>query len=303
MIFLESNHRIVANVLEGIFYREKAGTVDVKAGDFDGGFFRILSDSKKKSVVTVSVQLNGVSTLHQFGLNDHLKQVFGSSCSILSSPHDGYDLTLEFDSEALSASDKELLLREIPLLKRHAIAPVFNRCCDDFASGKAFGPIKVAYRAEESVYLTSKQGNFITVFSMKFKDKDDIIFARVFLHEFQESRRDRALGNCPAVSYSHGKPPLELDDCNETEGEGADLGYVSFVLFKPHLAGEKRVKSLDHLLSFRSYFHYHLKCSKAYMHSRMRLRVDELLTILNRAKAPKKPKQKKTASGKTFEMQ
>lgn len=35
---------------------------------------------------------------------------------------------------------------------------------------------------------------------------------------------------------------------------------------------------------FRDYLHYHIKCSKAYMHSRMRTRVAEFLKVLNRAK-------------------
>lgn len=46
---------------------------------------------------------------------------------------------------------------------------------------------------------------------------------------------------------------------------------------------------------------YHIKCSKAYMHDRMRKRVDSLLQVLNRAKAePLEPKEKKTMTGKTF---
>ena len=46
---------------------------------------------------------------------------------------------------------------------------------------------------------------------------------------------------------------------------------------------------------------YHIKCSKAYMHDRMRKRVDSLLQVLNRAKAePLEPKEKRTITGKTF---
>ena len=34
------------------------------------------------------------------------------------------------------------------------------------------------------------------------------------------------------------------------------------------------------LFSLRSYLHYHIKCCKGYMHTRMRYRVDELLKVL-----------------------
>lgn len=44
------------------------------------------------------------------------------------------------------------------------------------------------------------------------------------------------------------------------------------VFEKRHVQGERKDKALSLLTSFRSYLHYHLKCSKAYMHSRMRAR-------------------------------
>ncbi len=35
---------------------------------------------------------------------------------------------------------------------------------------------------------------------------------------------------------------------------------------------------------FRNYLHYHIKCSKAYIHSRMRAKTAAFLKVLNRAK-------------------
>eukprot|EP00121_Abeoforma_whisleri_P015213 Awhi_evm2s14022 len=51
------------------------------------------------------------------------------------------------------------------------------------------------------------------------------------------------------------------------------------------------------LETFRNYLHYHIKCSKAYLHCRMRARVSASVKILNRAK-PEVEKEKKTASGR-----
>ncbi len=36
--------------------------------------------------------------------------------------------------------------------------------------------------------------------------------------------------------------------------------------------------------SRRNYLHYHIKCSKAYIHSRMRAKTADFLKVLNRAK-------------------
>jgi len=59
---------------------------------------------------------------------------------------------------------------------------------------------------------------------------------------------------------------------------------------------------MDKLLQLRNYLHYHLKCSKAYMHFRMRDRVTLLLQNLEAAKDKTgKKKEMKTASGRRFE--
>lgn len=53
------------------------------------------------------------------------------------------------------------------------------------------------------------------------------------------------------------------------------------------------------ICTFRNYLQYHIKCSKAFMHTRMRIRVESLLQVLNRAKQ-KKAAKATTASGRTF---
>lgn len=67
----------------------------------------------------------------------------------------------------------------------------------------------------------------------------------------------------------------------------------------PHITGGKREKSIDNIQTFRNYLHYHIKCSKAFMHTRMRNRVKSFLQILNRAKSEVST-EKKTFTGKTF---
>ena len=42
-------------------------------------------------------------------------------------------------------------------------------------------------------------------------------------------------------------------------------------------------KAVDMLHSFRNYIHYHIKCCKGYMHTRMRTRYVDLLKVLNQA--------------------
>lgn len=88
-----------------------------------------------------------------------------------------------------------------------------------------------------------------------------------------------------------------------------NIGYVTFgifklveifgshcfiVLFPRHFQGDAAGNAISRIQVFRDYFHYHIKASKSYLHSRMRARVDSLLKVLNRAK-PELPSEQKTA--------
>lgn len=49
------------------------------------------------------------------------------------------------------------------------------------------------------------------------------------------------------------------------------------VLFPRHLTNQRREEVISHIQTFRDYFHYHIKASKAYIHSRMRRRTADFL--------------------------
>lgn len=74
-----------------------------------------------------------------------------------------------------------------------------------------------------------------------------------------------------------------------------DIGYVTFVLFPRQFSNPDVASStISHIQLFRDYLHYHIKCSKAYMHSRMRHRVSEFQKVLNRAKTEVAVTERKT---------
>lgn len=67
------------------------------------------------------------------------------------------------------------------------------------------------------------------------------------------------------------------------------------MLFPRHTTGAARDNTIDLLHMFRDYLHYHIKCSKVYVHSRMRAKAGELLKVLNRARPqPRNPAERKT---------
>jgi actin related protein 2/3 complex subunit 2 len=207
--------------------------------------------------------------------------------------------------EKLDAKTKEKYLQDIPLLKRVILTSPFKAAFDKFVKKEKFEAIRIPYRAEENIYIVNDDNKaLIVVFSIRFKDMDDIVLAKVFLQELKDARRDKTLGSAPGVSFSQGQRPVELNNVkNVTEpAKLFDYGFVTMSLFNSHFEEKNRNNTIERLIVFRNYLHYHLKCSKAYMHIRMRDRVTSLLQNLEAAKDNTgKVTQKKTATGRVFE--
>jgi len=219
--------------------------------------------------------------------------------NLLVAPESNYNVTLKVDTSR-PPQDKAAFARNVALLKRHSLAAPFYKVFAEIDAKKG-GPksqlVAINYRDDEAFYLKPDTDKCTVIFSVRFKDADDIVFAKVFLQEYADARR--TMSNAPAVSYAQKEPPQELRGVSNLRvGDGQ--GYVSFVLFQPHIASAKKEKTIDNMMTFRNYLHYHLKCSKAHLHTRMRNKVRSFLQVLNRAKSEPETKEKKTISGRTF---
>jgi len=156
--------------------------------------------------------------------------------------------------------------------------------------------VTVPYRNNEAIYIKPDTDRAIVVFSIYFQDRDDIVYSKVFLQEFADARK--TMNAAPSVQFAQREAPLEIKGIKGVH-EGEDQGFVSFGLFKGHVQANRAQQTVDILQLFRNYLQYHIKCSKAFMHTRMRNRVNSLLLVLNRAKMKQK-EEKKTATGRTF---
>ena len=131
------------------------------------------------------------------------------------------------------------------------------------------------------MYVEAKSDRVTVIFSTIFKDASDIILSEVFMREFREGKK--ASHTAPTVLFNNKEPPLGLKDTDARTGEG--VGYITFVLFPRHtnrylehclesqtfrlnFCSSTRDNTIDLIHLFRDYLHYHLKCSKAYIHSR-----------------------------------
>ncbi|KAI9495414.1 Arp2/3 complex, 34 kd subunit p34-Arc-domain-containing protein [Zychaea mexicana] len=305
MILLDYYNVILKDALDARLNGGKRESVDMTIVDFDGVTYYI-STPETKSVLHISLQWACFQELVKYGATDILQREYGSY--LAPQPEQGYDLTLviDLDSVADDQETKDALVRKVSLLKRNLLAAPFERAFieqgeyeDEEKPNPSPELMAVHYRSEEAIYVKSSFDRVTVIFSTNFKDETDKIFGKVFLQEFVDARRRPALQNAPQVLYSTREPPMELR--NSGIQDTPDTSYVTFVLFPQHFTkGDVREETISRIQIFRDYLHYHIKCSKAYMHTRMRARVRDFLKVLNRAKPESTNVEKKTVSGRTF---
>jgi len=291
MILLENANRILQDAIQARLDAEKKESVDITFADFDGVLFHVSTPGENKSIVNISISFRGAAeVIKSFGGKELLTKYYGPL--LQGTAEASYDATLQIDLDKLPPKIDDLPVK-LALLKRHLFAAPFQYAIDK----KPKDIIIFQYRPEEIAYIKADADRITVIFDIQFRDADDIVFSKVFLQEFVDARR--TINQAPAVSFSQKEPPLELKGVKGVKA-GENNGFVSFVLFAHHTTDKDRDRSIDLIQTFRDYLHYHIKCSKAYMHMRMRTRVDSLLQILNRARPEPVDVVKKTASGKTF---
>lgn len=304
MILLEINNKIVEDTLKEKFENAIAGNkpdvVDVTAADFDGVLYRVTSKQGDRTKILVSIRLNYYKELEQHGAGTFLSAIYGDFLE--ATPESGYSVSLQYDLEKVKLMDKQAaveLARNASLLKRNCFAAVFMRYFEFQQRGEEGGERAVIhYREDEVMYVEAKKDRVVCVFQTQFKDDDDVVIGKVFLQEFKEGRK-RAQ-EAPAVVFSSREPPNELKDMNIQAGS-SNTGFIAFVLFPHHCTPARRDNTINLIHTFRNYLHYHIKCSKAYIHLRMRAKTTDFLKVLNRAKPEPKVVERKTMAGKTFQ--
>jgi len=282
--------------LRSRFAGGKADAIDIKVADFDGCIFHVGNPEGDRTKIIVSISLKFYKELQKHGADDLIKREYGD---LIVAPETGYDITLQIDLDNLP-EDKESLIKKIGLLKRNCFASVFERYFEFLDKEQDSNETAIIhYREDETMYVEAKADRVTVIFSTVFKDDDDVIIGKVFMQEFKEGRR--ASQTAPQVLFSHKDPPRELEGTDAARGD--NIGYITFVLEKRHTNPKARENTINLIHTFRNYLHYHIKCSKAYLHSRMRSKTGEFIKVLNRAKPEPKTVEKKTMSGKTFTRQ
>jgi actin related protein 2/3 complex, subunit 2 len=211
-------------------------------------------------------------------------------------PVQGFNVAIRFNCDNLPG-DAQQFLNAVSELRRNVMAGPLERAFNALQAKTSnnLATMTVEYRPSEPMFICPTEGKIIVTFAIDFADVTDKALARVFLQEFVEAQR--LVRNAPPVSFSRDVPPTLS---RVSYAHKANLaGFISFAVEERHVAGAGKDKVITLLTGFRNYLHYHIKCSKTYLHMRMRKKVNGWMQVLNRA-MPDVETEKKTSSGKTF---
>lgn len=286
MIILPPHHPLVEAILEKEKIDSQASQLDTTFSDLDRSIWRLQSTESTYSLsVTLSDACHNTIFSTDFHAIDRLEEIYPSSKFTIK--YEPSTTTIQWSRSIMKNMDINDVM-QLSLFKRHLLSIPFIQIFQYFDKwsvdaekfSKEKSPvIQFSYRDQESLYLQAFPDRVVVIFSTVFQDPSDAVLGKVFLQEFVDARKSSSLQNSPQVIYSKDPPPelLEKESLNPN-------GYISFVLFPRHIQqGTRRNNAVNMLINFRSYFHYHIKCSKAYIHSRLRVKTEESLKVLNRA--------------------
>jgi len=198
----------------------------------------------------------------------------------------------KYKADSFEQHDKAFSM--LSSLRRHVLATVFEHHFDKAVAEEETDWMTLKAYKGEAVYVRAAQQTVRVIYQIQFTNQEEEIFGRVFAQEFNEARRKLTGIPVPPVTYTTAEPTEEIGELVAFDSK-REVHFFKFSLERHHLLSDHRDKAINQLLTFRTYLDYHIKCSKAYMHSRMRFKTAYFLQILNRAEkqadsmAAKKP--------------
>jgi len=265
--------------------------------DFDSTFFQVVCEDRKN--IIVSLQLSYWHILEESNVIGYLDDIYGKCVSVTrlgearAETDMVYNISLNIDIDELAAAsedDREHTIREVSKLRRNCFAAAFNVHFEAHKARQNTTEVVIPFRDQETMFIKAKSDHVVVIFSTTFKDKTDQVLAKEFLQSFHDAKIGSRAGlNPPNVILSK-DPPKEIAT-HDKALTGDHVYYLTFVLQNAHVEQDKKASNtIDLIHTFRTYLHYHIKCSKAYIHARMRKKTAEFEQILNRAKPEKKTK-------------
>ena len=281
---IDPHHPLIIDTLTSVLSsKSNVSSFSTRIPDYDGNLYRIWGFSD--SIITFTYISEEAKSIGDAGGYEALEQYFQGYPTKKSTPNsfsiiiDLTQLPEDLKPRALAASEigqKFSLFRTIflsgPLFK--ALASV--------KQGAQFPPQQIAVRKNEKLWVVPGDSRVSFVFQIVYKDFNDASLAKIFLQEFQDSKKQ--ISNAPAITFGNSPPDSISQFRPSTDGL-----FLSITILKEQITNA--LEQAKYLSGLKQYLSYHIHSSKTYLHMRMRKRTDILHNALKQA-VPEKLEEK-----------
>jgi actin related protein 2/3 complex subunit 2 len=307
MILLEPGNRILAETVAAQINFPVDGSrtpLDVRLCDLDDVSYHVVVEKKDMTQMMVSMYLPCYDDIKDKGGEKSLNDTYGALVSADVQPNNSITLLIKFADLPADQKDKDALIKKISEIKPIVMGGLFRHYFDALKANTVPDVFKFQLRGDTTAYIVPGKDRVIVIYSMEFNAQVDKVLAKIAMNEFVDVRKKSGFQFAPPVTFTTNPPEELVSKFGMSADASGGLGFISFAILPNHITPTKVEKVVNVLGSYRNYIQYHLKCSKSYFASRMRLRTREMLKVLNRARVTQeeggKKKVYKTATGKTF---
>lgn len=295
MIILENFHPILKSIVENKINNQETKNehIDVSFADFDKIFYQVVADDDKSNL-KVKVRVPFFHQISSFNVKSHLQEVYGKLVEFPANGAFDIILNLPFTCEP---TQKDQMISTVPSLRRMLYHGLLNNFVTNYKNKNNNQIVQFCYDDQNYMYIKANADHIMVFFSISFQNDDDIIFGKIFVQEFNQSKKSTP--NAPSISTFFKEPPTELTSLKINSGP--NVAFIGIALQPRHFEGLQKDKTFDMLSIFPSYIDYSIKCTKNVIQSKMKNKTEDFVKQLNKAKPElNKPVEKKTFTGKTF---
>nr|XP_017221444.1 PREDICTED: actin-related protein 2/3 complex subunit 2A-like [Daucus carota subsp. sativus] len=309
MILLSSHSKYLLDILSNRVENAEGVDIERRWTEFSDVCYHIKGSSETPEFLNVSVSFptppeeTEIEKGLPCGATEAVKVAYGVVVESIVPPDEGFSLTLKLDLSKLPKNKEKRndMLVKIAAVREVVLGAPLKRILEHLAS-RTRAPAKdrvitLVHRPKECIFLIPREDKVTVIYPINFEDSIDTVLATSFLQDLAETRRSASLYSAPSCTWSS-TPPAELDNAT-TESLSVNAGFFTFVILPRHVEGKKLDRTVWILSTFHAYVSYHVKCSEAFMHTRMRRRVDSLIQALDRAK-PESEKSEECAENRSF---
>uniref|UniRef100_A0A1D1Z0N6 Arp2/3 complex 34 kDa subunit n=1 Tax=Anthurium amnicola TaxID=1678845 RepID=A0A1D1Z0N6_9ARAE len=258
------------------------------------------SDSKNiylsMSTPLLSPDISHSRDLHGCTLQE-IRRAYSDIVEVVETPKEGFILTLKVNLAKLPQRKEDYMktITKISSLQAVVLSSqlndmLWNLGSRDISHGM-HRPIKLVFHPREPFFVIRMPEKFTVIFPMRFKDDTDVVIATSFFQELIEACYSSASAKAPTCTWSP-IPPAELRG-ESLQSLSTNGGFVSFDINSSHVKGAKMEKTTWILLNFYAFVKYHVKCTRGFIHRKMRQRLESLSEVLQKSRVGEDKDDKK----------